>query len=172
MIASCAKDRVGSTANSSTSGVLLPPVINEFLASGSLQYNELITPADSAGSDWIELYNPNNETLQLQSNEWYMTDSLGMPTKYLLPAITLSPHGFFMIWADGMDTVINQVHTNFKLSKSGEQIGLFHIHQGDSMYVDQLNYPLQQSGISEGRLPDGSPNWIPCNIPTPDQSNR
>ena len=43
------------------------------------------------------------------------------------------------------------LHVNFKLSKTGESIGLY---GGDGVAVDYVNYGAQSDDVSEGRYPD------------------
>lgn len=178
-LSGCLKDRNVMSAipipGPGGSNQILPGtvVINEFMATGSMYYNELVTPADSVGSDWIELYNTTNDTLLLKSGQWFITDSLPNSQKFELPAITLYPHQYSLIWADGFDTVITQIHSNFKLSKSGEDIGLYYVKTpGESFFVDQLTFATQQNGSSFERLPDGSNNWGFSTQPSPNAPNR
>ncbi|MCK5783677.1 MAG: CotH kinase family protein, partial [Desulfobacterales bacterium] len=59
-------------------------------------------------------------------------------------------------------------HTNFKLSVSGEEIGLF---TNDGKLIDSIRYAEQISDISFGRYPDGAENWFFFDQPTPGTSN-
>ncbi|MCB9260582.1 MAG: CotH kinase family protein [Ignavibacteriales bacterium] len=139
--------------------------INEFLAS-----NETINEDKDfeQNSDWLELYNPHNETIDLSN--WYLTDNLDIPDKWQIPnGISISPGEFFLFWADGQDTIINSLHTNFKLSAEGEAIGLFDSNQN---LIDSIIYSNQQVDISMGRNPDGEINWSLFDNPTPGSSNN
>ena len=60
------------------------------------------------------------------------------------------------------------MHTNFKLSGSGEFIALTN-PDGQSI-IDTLFFNAQIEDISFGRFPDGSPQWINMS-PTPGSSN-
>jgi hypothetical protein len=147
--------------------------INEFLARGSTFYNELILSGNpNGGSDWIELYNTTNDTIEFVEGKWFITDSLADSTKYKLPSLTLLPKSFLVVWCDDMDTVITQIHSNFSLSKDGEDIGLYYQTDSTLLKVDGYTYGSQLSGISEGRKPDGSANWTTFSTPTPGASNN
>lgn len=149
-------------------------VINEFEARGSQFYNELVLPGNpDGGSDWIELYNTTNDTITMESGHWFVTDSLADAIKYELPEIVMDPKSFIVLWCDTLDTVITQIHTNFSLTKTGEDIGLLFKQANDSLLaVDDLIFGSQLSGTSYGRNPDGSSNWDFFPTPTPGSSNQ
>ena len=133
-------------------------IINEFMASNVTIFPEMYDFDDY--SDWIELYNPNEEAVNLQSV--FLTDNFDIPTKWKLPENTvIEPGGFLIIWCDDFNEVpersyirpywpwdeflTKHYHTNFKLNKDGENIGIFQaeestdtlIHKGSSWtYLD------------------------------------
>jgi hypothetical protein len=93
-------------------------VINEFMATNSSAVND---PNFDESADWVELYNTTAAPVLL--NGYYLTDNLSDTLKWALPSGTTIPgFGFLLIWADGMDTGL---HTNFRLSSLGEEIGLY-----------------------------------------------
>jgi hypothetical protein len=179
---SCIKDRtftisqVPSPIGPGGKNNILPGtlLVNEILATGSTNYNELILPGNpNGGSDWIEVFNTTNDTILLEAGKWFVSDSLSNPTKYKLPQSTILPRGFLVIWADGMDTVISQIHTNFSLSKNGEESVLYYKKSSSNEYVvDQQTFGAQQSAKSFARLPDGSTYWDFSTNPTPGQPNK
>lgn len=135
--------------------------INEFLASNK---NVL---ADEAGQydDWVEIYNDEDTTVKLQG--YYLTDALNNPTKWTFPNVNIPPKGYLLIWCDN-DTSQGILHANFKLSASGEQLGIF---SPEKKIIDTLTYGEQKSDTSYGRFPDGSSNWK-FMLPTPGSKNR
>lgn len=173
--AGCTKDRLTPATN----GTLLPPidtdiqrgdiVINEFMVSGSTFQNEFGVP-----SDWIELFNPAFIPFTLESGSWYISDdAYSNPRKYLLPEITLPGRGYIIIWCDNADVVANDIHTNFALSSAGEDLGLyFAVNETVGILVDDYAYGEHPSGQSEGRTPDGGPEWIFYTLPTPGETNN
>lgn len=136
--------------------------INEFMAS-----NET-TIADEHGdyNDWIEVYNP--EDMSVWLGDKYLTDNLSTPNKWQMPDAYIEAGGFMLFWADG-DPDQGPFHTNFKLSKDGEEIGLFSNSQTS---IDEQIYGPQTTDISYGRKEDGDPMWILFEIPTPGESNQ
>lgn len=69
--------------------------INEIMSSNSS------AKADDDGdySDWIELYNDGQETVQLEG--WGLSDSYDNPFKWIFPEYNMEPGEFLLIWASG-----------------------------------------------------------------------
>jgi len=102
--------------------------------------------------DWVELYNANDSSVNLKG--YSITDLLSQPKKYVFTAdIIIPPKGYKIIWADDKATAN---HANFKLSASGESIGLF---SPGGQVVDSITFGVQQNDISFGRFPDGTAMW-------------
>ncbi len=144
--------------------------INEFLAGNSS------TNSDEYGEydDWIEIYNETG--LPLNIGGLYLTDDLQDPCKYQIPwnfsdTTTVPPGGFLLFWSDGQPEQ-GMLHTNFKLNRGGEQIGLVQVMDNDTVFVDSLTFSEQLTDVSYGRYPDGSLTWQFFNIPTPGDSNH
>ena len=148
--------------------VVVPPegespllFINEFMASNKN------TIADEHGNygDWIELYNGGSVSIWL--GDKYLTDNLGSPGKWQMPDHSLAAGEFVLFWADGNPNA-GDFHTNFKLSKDGEEIGIF---SATSIPIDEKTYGQQESDISFGRKKDGNIEWVLFDQPTPGSSN-
>ena len=83
--------------------------LNEVVASNSTYFDE-----DGNSPDWIELYNPTNEDIQLEN--WSLTDNIEKPLKWQLPKYLLKKGDYLLVWASGKDqklfgisrTIINQ----------------------------------------------------------------
>jgi hypothetical protein len=139
-------------------------VINEFMADND---NVL---ADQSGDyeDWLELYNNTNDSIYL--GDYYLTDDMSDPAQWSLPAEYIAAGGFKLIWASG-DTTKGSDHANFKLSKSGEEIGLL-LNNGSNLdTADYISFSTQSTDVSYGRDYDASPNWVFFTSSTPDASN-
>jgi len=136
--------------------------INEFMADNDN------TIADEHGNydDWFELYNPEGETVWL--GDKYMTDDLSEPNKWQMPDAYIEPGGFVLVWADD-ETDEGPFHANFKLSKGGEEIGLYY---NDLSVIDEIVFGEQSTDVSFGREKDGDPNWIFFEQSTPLASNQ
>lgn len=135
--------------------------INELMAANSSTIND---PDFNESADWIELYNASSEDMDLSN--YSLTDNLDLPQKWVFPSgTTISAQGFLIIWADGEDAGL---HTSFKLSSDGEEIGLFDQNQN---LIDSLVFPEQNTNISYGRHLDGAASWYWFQKPSPASSN-
>jgi len=140
--------------------------ITEFMASN----NRTLLDEDGAASDWIELTNRGDATASLDG--WFLTDDARQPDKWRLPAVTLDPGAYLIVFASGKDRAraVGELHTNFKLSASGEYVGL--IEPGGTVISEfgpnGTNYPIQFTDISYGAAPVGSRYF---SEPTPGQPN-
>ena len=142
-------------------GAFAQVVINEFCASNSA----LITDPDYGEySDWLELCNLGDSEVNLKG--YYITDNLGIPDKWRISDnFYISPGGHVLIWTDDMAAGI---HTNFKLSADGEEIGLY---SPALELLDSVSFTAQKSDVSYGRVSDGSVEWGYFPKPTPGASN-
>ncbi len=142
-----------------------PLLLNEFLAS-----NAAVNP-DEWGEyeDWVELYNAGSADLDIGG--MYLTDDLGDPAKWRIPAGTLIPAGgFLLIWTDD-DGSDGPLHTGFKLRQIGEEIGLFDRDEAGRGLIDHVIFGSQATDLSTGRSPDGGEAWRVLTIPTPGETN-
>ena len=138
--------------------------INEFMASNDT------TIADENGEydDWVEIFN--NGAGPIWLGDKYLTDNFGNPDKWQFPDYTIQPGGFLLIWADD-DPEQGGFHTNFKLSKDGEEIAICDSEATGFSVIDSYEYGPQTTDISEGRDPDAGMDWIFYAYPTPGISN-
>lgn len=137
-------------------------VINEFLAVNQTGQ----TDGNGKNEDWIELYNTTGSALNLSG--LYLSDSYLTPQKYTFPANTIIPaNGFLTLWADEDNGSNGEIHCNFKLSASGEQLML----SKNTAVLDSITFGAQNADISVGRCPDGTGSFATINIPTFNSSN-
>jgi spore coat protein CotH len=125
-------------------------VINEFMA----ENDSTIIDNDGKYADWIELFNPTNDSVNL--NNYFLTDNLTEPGKFQMPDTILAPDNYILFWADD-ESDEGGTHTDFKLSKSGEQVGIY-ASSDSGMYqpIDTLTFGPQGADTSFGRCPDGT----------------
>jgi hypothetical protein len=136
-------------------------LINEFLASNETTNRD---PEFQEFSDWIELYNTANEAVDLSG--CYLTDNPDEPLLWRVPDGTWIPgRGFLLLWADGRATGL---HTNFKLNKGGEQLGLY---TPEGILLDELTFGAQEDDISYGRLGNDPNQWGFFRPPSPGSVN-
>lgn len=144
----------------------LLPVINEVMASN------LSVVSDNYGEfdDWLEIYNPNPDTLDL--GDYYLSDNLILPTRFKILAGTdttkIPPYGFLLVWADD-DTEQGLLHTNFKFNSTGDHVYLY-APDGETL-LDSISFGAQGVDVSYGRSYDASPAWINFPVPTPHATN-
>ena len=115
-------------------------LINEFMASNKTYQTDERGDYD----DWIELYNNTDRPISLTGN--FLSDQPDNLIKWPFPDTTILPKSYLCIWADE-DGMSAGLHTNFKLSKSGEQIYL----SNSTGIVDSIIYLEQQDDYSFGR---------------------
>lgn len=128
---------------------------------GASDVNLVINEVLSTGSpDWLEIYNPGTETVDLSG--FYLYDEGSASDKSLFPEGTAIPAGGFLVWD------CDDVQTNFKLSSGGEIVTLEDTQQ---RVIDTVDFPALNDGVSWARVPDGSDSWSELTDPTPGASN-
>ena len=143
--------------------------INEFMADN---VSTILNPSDLKFDDWFELYNAGSSTVDLTG--YTLTDSLANPNTYTIPSgYVVQPGGFLLVWADGSPKYNSptnaDLHVNFKLAKSGTDIGLF---SPDGTLVDGLRAGMQTTDVSMGLFPDGTDSPVSrLTVPTPRSPN-
>lgn len=94
--------------------------LSEFLASN----DSILADEDGEFSDWVELYN--DESTPVSLDGWYLTDSASNLRKWRIPAVTIAGKGFMIVFCSDKNRAVpgSPLHTNFKLSASGEYLAL------------------------------------------------
>lgn len=188
-------------------GLIPSPVTGAMYRQSFLGINEIL-PDNVASTpeindftdfgDWIELYNGATNAINLSG--YHLSDNLDQPFRWRIPdGATIPAGGHLLFWADGYDSkpglsltrtfwpyygfVTRSYHTNFKLSATGEQVGLF---TPGGTQVDGVTYgpdmtgrwygekaeDWQQGDLSFGRYPDGGSTWGYFGEPTAGTNNR
>jgi hypothetical protein len=75
------------------------------------------------------------------------------------------------VWTDDDDEE-GPLHTSFKLSKSGEQTGLFFDDGNAIKSIDSFTFREQETHVSYGRATDGGISFVSFTNPTPRESNK
>ncbi len=138
--------------------------INEFMASNK----QIISDEDGDFSDWIEIYNPSSTTVNL--SDWSLTDKENDSRLWVFPDITIQSDSYIIVFASGKDRtgLTGDLHTNFKLSKSGEYFALFNPHGIPATVFDPA-YPQQCTDVSYACY-DGE--FVYTSTSTPGAENR
>ena len=101
----------------------------------------------------------------------YLSDDPDKPTKYRIPAgVQIPARGYLVFIADGEFTQ-GPLHTNFRLSRNGDSIGLYDDDAASNQAIDVYAFGEQEADVSLGRFQDGEDNWIPMQAPTPGRRN-
>jgi hypothetical protein len=136
--------------------------INEFLASNSTINTD---PDFNTNADWLELYNDGPGTINLKG--YFLTDNFKTPGKWQIDQDLLLPSkGYVIIWTDGNNTGL---HTSFKLSANGEEIGLY---SPTLVLIDSISFTIQKTDISFGRKSGSTSEWGYFLTPTPAAENN
>jgi len=138
-------------------------IINEFLA----QNTAVIQDENGDFADWVELYNTSDEAIDLAG--YHLSDRSDRLDKWQFPdsGSVIEPGDFMLVWCDEEQSQ-GVLHTNFKLSSTGEFVSLT---APDGVTVlDSLTFAAQTANISFGREADASETWDFLG-PTPGASN-
>ena len=150
------------------------PTLDDLLISEFMADNDgSRLDSDGESSDWIELWNPTSSPISLAGH--YLTDNRQVPNKWALPAITLQPRQFLIIFASGKDRFGpgDEWHTNFKLASSGEYLGLTRDDGEEGFTVLSeyaATYPKQEEGIAYGLDLDSLEHGY-MKVPSPGRAN-
>lgn len=127
-----------------------PVIISEFMA----QNTRSLSDEDGDRSDWIEIFNGHTNAIDLFG--WYLTDTTNNYRKWQFPQVVVPAQGHLVIFASEKNRrpLGGELHTNFKLEKEGEYLGLV---QPDGRTVASEFYPvfpLQVADVSYGNESD------------------
>jgi hypothetical protein len=122
-------------------------VINEVLAAntnGAKDENDQF-------EDWVELFNKGNNAVNISG--YYVTDNPDNLDKWQIPTgTTLLPGEYLILWCDE-DSSEGIFHTNFKLTKAGEQVYLL---TPTLALADSVTFGQQQDNMGYARRPNGT----------------
>jgi CotH kinase protein/Lamin Tail Domain len=131
-----------------------------------------LSDQDTDFADWIEIYNPDVAPVSLA--KWYLTNKASNLTKWKIPAVTLAPGGYLVIFCSEKNYTdpTKPLATSFNLSTSGGYVALV---EADGVTVaSSYTYPIQYPDVSYGvSQPAGSevPQVGYFRAPTPGVSN-
>jgi hypothetical protein len=120
------------------------PIISEFMASNATT----ITDQDGDYADWLELYNP--DTAPVNLNGWYLTNKSTKLTKWKIPAVTLQPGAYLVVFCSEKNYTdpTKPLATSFNISASAGYLGL--VEADGATVASFYNYPNQNTDISYG----------------------
>jgi hypothetical protein len=132
-----------------------------------LKINEWLTDGQPPFGDFIELYN--TDPLPVPLGGLYLTDHpITWPDRDQIQALSfIAGNGLMAFRATGDNTPAAD-ELNFKLNHDEGMIGLF---DPSKHLIDQVIYGSQSAGVSQGRSPDGGPQYAFFAQPSPGVSN-
>ena len=122
-------------------------VINEIMASN------VTAIADQSGEydDWVELYNGNNFSLNL--NGYYLSDSENDLTKWSFPNISIPANSYLIVWCDTAGNTQSGLHTTYRLSADQEEV---YLSSPVGNIIDAVHFVNMENDISYARVPNGT----------------
>lgn len=117
-------------------------LINEVVA------DNLSTLKDENGvyADWIELYNPTNQAINLRG--YYLSDTKNELTKWAFPDVNIESNGYLIVFCDG-NLEEGTLHANFFINAGKETI---YLSDENENVIDSMRLEDQQCDISYGRM--------------------
>ena len=122
-------------------------VINEIMASN---FSE-VADQDGEYDDWVELYNGNNFSLNL--NGYYLSDNENDLTKWIFPNITIPANDYLIVWCDTAGNTQSGLHTTFRLFSDQEEV---YLTSPTGEVIDAVHYVNMPTDIAYARIPNGS----------------
>jgi hypothetical protein len=131
-------------------------IITEFMASN----NSVIDDEDGDSSDWIEIYNTGPAIVNLDG--FYLTDDQTDLTKWRIPNVTIAVEDFLIVFASAKDRddPDSELHTNFRLSASGDYVGLIDSDGTTVLSEFGPDFPEQFEDVSYGLEQTGNTTSI------------
>ncbi len=138
-------------------------IINEIMSSN----NHYAQAFDGDFYDWVELYNNSDDDINLEG--FYFSDSGSEPLRWQFPSVIIKAHSYLTVYTSGIDTWDGayEIHTNFKLSSSGETLILSH-SSGD--VLQQITIPSLPQNVSYGR-DNHTDTFLYYSVPSPGEKN-
>ena len=139
-------------------------VVNELMSSNQ---SYIVDVSDDKYEDWAELYNTTNQDIDLGG--LYFSDDFAKKDKWEFPKGTIIPaKGRLVLWLDEDSSEPTDLHANFKLSASGEELIL---SRPDGIIIDSLSFGTIPTDNSLERCPDGIGAFAITSKPTYNKVN-
>ena len=126
-------------------------VLNEIMSSNSTTLSD----EDGDYPDWVELYNAGSEPVDLSG--YGLSDDTLNTKKWMFGSVSINPGEYLIVFASDKDRNGLTLHTNFKISASGERILL---SDTSGVVIDYVDLPELNSDLSYARFTDASLPWI------------
>jgi hypothetical protein len=140
-----------------------PLVLNEILAS-----NHSVSNADGSTPDWIELFNPSTNAINI--GDVSLSNDPNTPRKFIFASGTVVPPGGSLVLSCDNNLPVSATNTGFALDATGGSVLLFAGVTNGGGLIDFVSYGLQTPDYSIGRIPNGSGSWT-LTVPTAGSPN-
>ncbi|MBS1533431.1 MAG: putative Ig domain-containing protein, partial [Bacteroidetes bacterium] len=139
-------------------------VINELMASNTAS----IQDEDNSREDWIELHNKGSVSVNLLG--YGISDDPALPFKWTFPNVSIAAGQYLIVWASDKNRAVagQPLHTNFKISGSGEAL---YLTNASGTTIDTSPAANLPANVSYGRLPNGTGPFVFFGTPTPNTVN-
>ncbi|UCG58177.1 MAG: lamin tail domain-containing protein [Phycisphaerales bacterium] len=142
---------------------------------GDVVINEILAHSHAEASDWIELHNTTDHTINIGG--WFLSDDGDNLKKYeIAQGRTIKPGGYVVFtehlhfgnWSDAGS------HVPFALSENGETL---YLHSGQdgklTGYSEQEKFGASETGVAFGRYQKstGAYNFVAMSLNTPGSAN-
>ncbi|MBU4460239.1 MAG: lamin tail domain-containing protein, partial [Verrucomicrobia bacterium] len=139
----------------------------------TIAINEWLPHSDTA-QDWVEFHNTSTQPVDISG--WWISDSLAVPRKFVIPAGTVLTGGAFTVFTEAQFN--NAGHPGcivpFAFSELGEEVHLTAASNGAALtYRHSLAFEAADRDVTFGRhtRSDGRVVYPAMAAPTPDQAN-
>jgi len=142
---------------------------------GTVIINEILAHSHDEASDWIELHNMTDQTVDIGG--WFLSDSATDVMKYEVAEGTyIDPCDYIVFYQDPNFGVLTDpgTRTPFALSENGETVYLHVGRDGELMgFMDREDFGASETGVSFGRYvtSTGDDKFPPMEHITPRQPN-
>lgn len=120
-------------------------MISEFMADN----NDTLNDNDGDSSDWIEIFNPTGNAVDL--NGWFLSNTTNNLALWRFPSISLPANAYMVVFASSKNRTnpAAKLHTSFNLRKEGGYLALS--NPQTNVVSEFFGYPAQQEDVSYGR---------------------
>ncbi len=139
-------------------------VISELLAD-----NRSFTSARGGYPDWVELYNPHPDPINLSGMG--LSDSPDSPHRFVFPEGSVIASGGYAVVECNSDKPASAANTGFGLKASGDAIYLHDAQARGGALLDGIVFGFQSPDLALGRNPLAAGVWSPGE-PTPGAANK
>ncbi len=139
--------------------------INELMADNTASWS----PDGASWPDWIELYNPGAEDVDLLG--WSLSDDPDQPALSVIPEALVVPAGGFLLLCADDAPELGAEHLGFKLSAEGDEVMLY---TPDGRRADWVIFGAQRADVAAARVVDGDEEagWAYVAGGSPGESNQ